>query len=187
MFYNALFSQDYLNPALYIEDISMKKIILLLIITLLAGCSQQATLPRDRDLLHCLQADRRITAFVELLEQTDMVHHLSYSSQKPYTVFAPGNDAMFSTLSRAEYHELTQNQKKREAFVKNHIRLGSWTVQQVETERSFQSLHNGQIFVHPTRGLSTDAAHPVPYRVQDTLCVNGVIHIMGGILLPRSL
>ncbi|KAM5280077.1 stabilin-1 [Ctenodactylus gundi] len=107
----------------------------------------------------------------------------------PFTVFAPSNEAVDSLRDGRLIYLFTTGLSKLQELVRYHISShGQMTVNKLISKRRILTTANQVLAVNVSdEGRILLGPEGVPLRTVDVLAVNGVIHMLDGVLLPPSI
>ena len=100
----------------------------------------------------------------------------------PFTVFAP-TDAAFAKVPKSTLTALAHDRKKLRAVLLYHVLKGKLTAAKLVKLHSVRTLNGQSLKVRVTRG--TVRVGGVRVIKADVPASNGVIHAIGGVLIPR--
>ena len=100
----------------------------------------------------------------------------------PFTVFAP-TDAAFAKVPAATLAALGRDRTKLRAVLLYHVLKGKLTAAELAKLRSVQTLNGQSLKVRVTRGTVTVGG--VRVIKANIPASNGIIHAIGGVLIPR--
>lgn len=150
---------------------------------LIGGCPQVQLQSQDsQNIMQVVQSTGTLSTLAGALEQSGVSDTLT-TSTGPYTLFAPTNDA-FAALSPPLTQDLLQGQNPTllNAVMQGIVVRGAYSV---------QDLHNGQILTTINgQGLEVTVENGVGYVggapiIQANIgATNGVIHMVGSVILP---
>jgi uncharacterized surface protein with fasciclin (FAS1) repeats len=100
----------------------------------------------------------------------------------PFTVFAP-TDAAFAKVPKATLAALANDRTKLRAVLLYHVLKGKITAAKLVKLHSVQTLNGQSLKVRVTRGAVTVGG--VRVIKANIPASNGVIHAIGGVLIPR--
>jgi uncharacterized surface protein with fasciclin (FAS1) repeats len=100
----------------------------------------------------------------------------------PFTVFAP-TDAAFAKVPKSTLAVLAHHRKKLRAVLLYHVLKGKLTAAKLVKRHSVQTLNGQSLKVRVTRGTVTVGG--VRVIKANIPASNGVIHAIGGVLIPR--
>jgi uncharacterized surface protein with fasciclin (FAS1) repeats len=106
-------------------------------------------------------------------------------SEGPFTVFAPTDDA-FAKLPAGTVESLLkpENRDKLVGLLKFHVVAGRIYSEDALSARTAQTLQGGKLHVTPTAGGAS--INGVNLVATDIDAVNGVIHVIDGVLMPPA-
>jgi uncharacterized surface protein with fasciclin (FAS1) repeats len=107
------------------------------------------------------------------------------SGPGPYTVFAPTNQA-FDALPAGELNDLLkpQNKKQLADILSYHVVKGEYPASSLMNGQRLTTIEGGQLTV--TVNGSTVKVNGVPVEMADVMTGNGVVHVIGSVLIPPS-
>ncbi|CAM3665808.1 lipoprotein precursor [Flavobacterium saliperosum S13] len=136
-------------------------------------------------------ANPNFTTLVSALtraDQPDFAGILSGTTNSPFTVFAPTNDAFGSLLTELGAASLNDiNQNTLENTLKYHVVAGANVLSSTLTNNQAVTTFQGQNFTITTTGGAkiTDANNRVSNIIAvDVQAANGVIHVLDKVILP---
>lgn len=101
----------------------------------------------------------------------------------PFTVFAPSDEA-FAKLPASAVADLLkpENKSKLQGVLTYHVVAGKVLAADVLKLKSAKSVQSQDLTIDTTEGVKVDGANVVQ---TDILCINGVIHIIDSVMLPK--
>lgn len=117
---------------------------------------------------------------IKLAEQAGLARALE--GKESLTVFAP-TDAAFAKLPRATVAALEHNRRELRAVLLYHVIKGRFTAAQLVRLHSVKTLDGQSLTVKVRRGTVTVGGIRVVKA--DVAAANGIIHVIGGVLIPR--
>ena len=148
----------------------------------LPAAAQDAPAPEaaEATIVSVLQADGRFTTLVGALETAGLTQTLSEPG--PFTVFAP-TDSAFAALPEGLLASLTPEQLQ--GVLLGHVVAGAVTSNQAFEAGEAPTAWTDRTltFTETDGGLAVDGT---PIVEADLAASNGVIHVVGGVLLPPS-
>ena len=147
----------------------------------LPASAQDAPAPDASDsIVSVLQQDGRFAVLVDALERAGLTQTLSEPG--PYTLFAP-TDSAFAALPDGLLASLTPEDLQ--GLLLGHVVAGAVTSNQASEAGEAPSAWTDRVltFTETETGLAVDGA---PIVDADISASNGVVHVIGGVLLPSS-
>lgn len=135
------------------------------------------------------------TTLVAAVKAAGLVEVLS--SEGPFTVFAPVNKA-FDSLPEGVVEELLkpENKSKLQTILKYHVVAGKWSATQLvnmikenKGKASIKTVSGGKITAWMKGSdvyISDETGGKAKVTIADVNQSNGVIHVIDGVLLPKS-
>jgi uncharacterized surface protein with fasciclin (FAS1) repeats len=127
-----------------------------------------------------------LSTLVAAVKAADLVETLQGAG--PFTVFAPTNDA-FAALPAGTLDSLLkpENAEQLKSILTYHVVPGKVLASQLTDGQQITTVQGGMLTVSITDGMAylIDArGSKVPVEKADVNAENGVVHIIGGVLLP---
>ena len=134
----------------------------------------------DASIVSVLQQDGRFTTLLSALETAGLTQTLTEPG--PYTLFAP-TDSAFAALPDGALASLTPEQLQ--SILLGHVVAGAVTSDQAFEAGQAPTAWSDRTltFTETDGGLAVDGA---PIVEADVVASNGVIHVIGGVLLPPT-
>lgn len=147
---------------------------------LVGGCS----LTPIPSIMQVVQADESLSTLAGLLQEAGLDNTLRNSSG-PYTLFAPMN-AAFTSLPAATQDELLKgtNLPLLADMLRSHIVPGVYLAGQLRHNQVLTTLNNNSLTVRIDNGVIYVAGAPISEG--DVSASNGVIHVMGGVIMAPA-
>lgn len=119
---------------------------------------------------------------VALLVQADLVDALT--AEGPFTVFAP-MDAAFGKLDEATVSAVTSDNELLTTVLTHHVVVGKYNLDQLTDGMELETLAGDTLTVTvDDQGVVSIDGYPV--AVGNVQATNGVIHVMGDVLVPEG-
>lgn len=116
---------------------------------------------------------------IKVVQETGLVDILS--SEGPFTVFAP-TDQAFAKLPRGTIENLLNDKEKLTDILTYHVILNKVMSKQVINLKNAKTV-NGQILsINTKNGVKIDNAKIIK---KDVECLNGVVHVIDKVLIPK--
>lgn len=131
------------------------------------------------NIVEIASSDARFSTLVAAVKAADLVETLS--SEGPFTVFAPTNDA-FAALGKETLDAVLADKEKLTSILTYHVAPEKLMAADVLGKTSITTVQGGELFV---------AAQPAPMindakiTATDIEASNGVIHVIDKVLLPQ--
>ncbi|MCK7590509.1 fasciclin domain-containing protein [Subsaxibacter sp. CAU 1640] len=170
----------------------MKKLILILTITMSAALSQQAI--AQKTIVDVAAGNDNFSTLVTAVKAADLVSALQ--GDGPFTVFAPTNDA-FAKVDKATLNTLLQpeNQKALSNILTYHVVSGKLTAKDVTAalkkgngKVELTSLNGETLTVMQKDGkiwLKDQKGNYSEITATDVMGSNGVIHVIDSVVMPK--
>jgi phosphate transport system substrate-binding protein len=166
--------------------LKVKSLALIVVLALLISVS--GAFAQDQTIVEIAASDPQFSTLVELVTAAGLVDVLS--SEGPFTVFAPTNDA-FAKLPAEVVAYLGANPEALTRVLTYHVVSGAVTSDQITESMMADSMEMGavgsdmmgsQLNVQVTdMGIMVDAANVI---APDIIASNGVIHVIDNVLVP---
>jgi uncharacterized surface protein with fasciclin (FAS1) repeats len=121
----------------------------------------------------------QFNTLVAALKAAGLVETLS--SEGPFTVFAPNDDA-FAKLPEGTVEGLLKDKEKLTAVLTYHVIPGRYAATDVMKMKSAKTLQGGEVRIHTAKGFMVGRANIIQ---PDIMCTNGVCHMTDAVLLPE--
>ena len=132
-----------------------------------------------KSILATLQESGSFATFLDLIRAAGMDERLS--SEGPYTLFVPNDDA-FQAVSRSELEMILDDADRLTDILNYHIVLGVHSAIDLLGIRTLRSLQGEDLTVDIAReGV---LINNVPIVESDAWCTNGICHAVYRLLLP---
>ena len=118
---------------------------------------------------------------VTLVTQAGLVSTLKGTG--PFTVFAPA-DAAFAALPTATVTAVTGNNALLTTVLTHHVVAGKLTTDQLTDGQKLKTVAGDFLTVAIKNGVVSIDGNPI--LVQNVQASNGVIHVMGAVLVPKG-
>jgi len=135
---------------------------------------------REGNIVQTAAAAGQFNTLLKLAERAGLAGTLE--GKGPFTVFAP-TDAAFAKVPKATLASLAHDPNKLRAVLLYHVLKGRLTAAQLVKLHSVQTLNGQSLEVRLTRGTVT--VNGVPVIKANIPASNGVIHVIGSVLIPR--
>ncbi|AEG17846.1 fasciclin domain-containing protein [Methanobacterium paludis] len=103
------------------------------------------------------------------------------SSEGPFTVFAPNDDA-FAKLPEGTVEGLLKDKEKLTEVLTYHVIPGRYPASDVIKMKSAKTLQGREVRIHTAKGFMVGRANIIQ---PDIMCTNGVCHMIDAVLLPE--
>ncbi len=103
------------------------------------------------------------------------------SSDGPYTVFAPTDEA-FAALPEGTIEALLKDIEKLKAILLYHVVAGKYKAGDVVTKDEIKTVQGQSIHIDTSNGVKVDEAHVIKADIE---AENGVIHVIDKVILPK--
>lgn len=143
--------------------------------------NKTAATQSSKDLVQSVTTDPTFSTLAAALKQANLVATLSKPG--PFTVFAPDNEA-FKALPAGTLENLLRDQNKETlaSILKFHVVPGRITMADLEDGQKLKTVNGEELSVTKLNGKV--AVNGVEIDQPDVAASNGVIHIVGQVLLP---
>ncbi|MBV9362996.1 MAG: fasciclin domain-containing protein [Solirubrobacterales bacterium] len=135
---------------------------------------------REGNIVQTAAAAGQFRTLLKLAKQAGLAGVLE--GKGPFTVFAP-TDAAFAKVPAATLAALGRDRTKLRAVLLYHVLKGKLTAAELAKLRSVQTLNGQSLKVRVTRGTVTVGG--VRVIKANIPASNGIIHAIGGVLIPR--
>lgn len=134
-----------------------------------------------RNIVNTASADAKFSTLVAAIKQADLVATLS--NPGPFTVFAPDNDA-FKALPAGTLNNLMKENSKEtlSSILKFHVVPGRISMADLEDGQKLKTVNGEELSVTKLDGKV--AVNGVELDQPDIEASNGIIHVVGQVLLP---
>lgn len=150
----------------------------LLVVSPAAGAATAA--PREDNVVQTAAAAGQFKTLLKLATQAGLAGVLE--GKGPFTVFAP-TDAAFAKVPAATLAALGRDRSKLRVVLLYHVLQGRLTAAKLVKLRSVRTLNGQSLKVRVAHGTVT--LNGVPVIKANIPASNGVIHAIGGVLIPR--
>ena len=130
------------------------------------------------DIIEAADQGRIFTALLDSLRDTELTRALQLP-EGPFTVFAPTDDA-FRAASGALEGATTEDVR---AVLLDHVAAGIYTSEDVLAAGSIEMLSGNELSIDRT--ALTIGGAPLNADNLDINTINGVIHVLDAVILPR--
>lgn len=124
-------------------------------------------------------SNEAFSTLVTAVKAADLVETLS--SEGPFTVFAPTNDA-FAELPEGTLEALLEDREKLTAILTYHVVAGKVTSEQVVELDRAETVNGAELRIRTENG--TVMINDATVTQADVMADNGVIHVIDTVLLP---
>jgi uncharacterized surface protein with fasciclin (FAS1) repeats len=135
----------------------------------------------DKDLIGALTACSQCDQFVGLIQTAGLTDTLHGAG--PYTVWAPTNAAL-SGLPASTMQRMRQDPTTLQDVVRYHVAPGTITAAQIVQVPTVKTVEGESVRITATGG--TVNINQAPVVQADLPATNGIIHVIGGVLIPPS-
>jgi uncharacterized surface protein with fasciclin (FAS1) repeats len=135
---------------------------------------------RERNIVQTAATAGQFNTLLTLAKQAGLADVLANTG--PFTVFAP-TDAAFAKVPKSTLSALAHNRAKLRAVLLYHVVKGRLTAAKLAKLHSVQTLNGQCLTVRVTQGAVT--VNGVPVLKANIRATNGIIHAIGGVLLPH--
>ena len=139
-----------------------------------------ATTQRQGNIVQTAARAGQFKTLLGLAKQAGLASALE--GKGPFTVFAP-TDAAFAKVPKATLATLAHDRNKLRAVLLYHVLKGKLTAAKLVKLHSVQTLNGQSLTVRVSRGVVTVGG--VRVIKANIPASNGVIHAIGGVLIPR--
>jgi len=141
-----------------------------------------ATSHEKKDIVATAIGAGSFTTLVQALTAAGLVETLTYAG--PFTVFAP-TDAAFAKLPAGTLTDLLkpENKQKLKDILKYHVLFGTVRAEDVVDLKKAKTV-NGQKLKITVKG-GTVRVNKAKVTKTDIMCINGVIHVIDTVVLPK--
>ncbi|MTD44701.1 fasciclin domain-containing protein [Conexibacter sp. W3-3-2] len=135
-----------------------------------------------QDIVALAQATPDLSTLVQAVTAADLVETLQ--GEGPFTVFAPSN-AAFEAANDVVAPLLEPDMKAQLADVLTyHVVPGKLTAADLKDGDELTTVQGGKLTVKVADGAVT--INDIPVEMPDVEASNGVVHVIGGVLVPQS-
>jgi uncharacterized surface protein with fasciclin (FAS1) repeats len=152
-----------------------------LVLVLCSSLPAAAQTTTNNDLIDALSACGQCAKFVSLVQTAGLTDTLRGAG--PYTVWAP-TDAAVSGLPAATMQRLLQDPNALRDVVRYHLAQGTVTAAQIVQVPTVKTVQGE--FVRISAAGGTVRINQAPVVQADLSASNGIIHVIGGVLIPPS-
>ena len=131
-------------------------------------------------LVPTITADEQFKTLEELLQLSGLADTISAGE---YTIFAP-NDAAFAKVPPADLEALKTNQALLKDVLLGHITAGKTLVAELSQKQKVITANDRTLVIGSADNIVTIAGAPIVKT--DLLATNGVIHVIGQVLIPSD-
>jgi uncharacterized surface protein with fasciclin (FAS1) repeats len=135
---------------------------------------------RERNIVQTAATAGQFTTLLTLAKQAGLAGVLANTG--PYTVFAP-TDAAFAKVPKATLAALAHDRAKLRAVLLSHVVKGRLTAAKLAKLHSVQTLNGQSLTVRATHCAVT--VNGVRVLKANIRASNGIIHAIGGVLIPH--
>jgi uncharacterized surface protein with fasciclin (FAS1) repeats len=150
------------------------------LVLVIAAIAPASTSRADKDIVQTATAAGKFKTLTSLLKQAGLVKTLK--GKGPYTVFAP-TDAAFAKVPKATLDEVAASKKTLRSVLLLHVAAGKLTAGKLVKRESIKTLNGQRLGVRVRKGKVFVGGARV--LTPDVKASNGVIHVIGKVLLPR--
>lgn len=142
-----------------------------------------------QDIVQYTQSQNNFKTFNTILKATGLLETLK--GQRPYTVFAP-NDEAFAALPAGTVEELLkpENKERLTEIVKYHVLPGRILQRDLTTmQESSQTLLGQTFFVRMENDqyqVGSDMRMMATIVTPEVYATNGIVHVINGVMIPRQ-
>jgi uncharacterized surface protein with fasciclin (FAS1) repeats len=149
--------------------------------------SQNETQQSNNNIVVLATNTEALSTLVSAVKAAELVETLQGAG--PFTVFAPTNDA-FAALPAGTLDSLLkpENKEQLKSILTYHVVPGQYTASQLSDGQELTTVQGGKLTVKITDGkvYIVDAkGNQVMVEKADVNADNGVVHVIGGVLLPQ--
>ena len=137
--------------------------------------------PAIGDIVAIAQTLPGFETLVSLVVKAELVETLQGAG--PFTVFAPA-DAAFEALPAATLNAVANNMALLTTVLTHHVVAGKITIDQMKDGDELTTVAGDTLKVTIVDGVVNIDGNPI--LVQNVQATNGVIHVMGAVLVPES-
>ena len=139
-----------------------------------------AAMQREGNIVQTAAGAGQFTTLIKLAKMAGLAGVLE--GKGPFTVFAP-TDAAFAKVPKATLTALLHNRSKLRSVLLYHVLAGKVTAAKLVKLHSVRTLNGQSLKVHVSGGTVT--LNGVRVIKANVPASNGVIHVIGGVLIPR--
>ena len=139
-----------------------------------------AAMQREGNIVQTAAGAGQFTTLIKLAKMAGLAGVLE--GKGPFTVFAP-TDAAFAKVPKATLTALLHNRSKLRSVLLYHVLAGKVTAAKLVKLHPVRTLNGQSLKVHVSGGTVT--LNGVRVIKANVPASNGVIHVIGGVLIPR--
>lgn len=142
---------------------------------------EESAVQTAKNIVNTAIADAKFSTLVSALKQADLVATLS--NPGPFTVFAPDNEA-FKALPAGTLNNLMKENSKETlaSILKFHVVPGRISMADLQDGQKLKTVNGEELSVTKLNGKVT--VNGVELDQPDIEASNGIIHVVGQVLLP---
>lgn len=167
----------------------MKKLaVMIAVVSSLGIASVVAARSAEKDIVDTAAGAKDFSTLVSLVKSAGLVETLK--GEGPFTVFAPTNTA-FGKVPKATLSKLGADKKALTSVLTYHVVAGNVMAADVVkmNGKKVKTVNGGELTVRVSNGrvfLQDGTGARVEVVKTDIRATNGVIHVLGGVLMPGS-
>ncbi len=165
----------------------MRKIVMLLLVVFVVVGLHARAVPEttveeepDQTIVDIAVGDDRFSTLVTAVQTAGLVETLS--SEGPFTLFAPTNDA-FAALPEGTVEALLQDRDALTQVLTYHVVAGAVSANQVTGLSNAETIQGQPVVVGSSGGVSINDANVIETDIRGS---NGIIHVIDSVLIPPA-
>ncbi len=132
-----------------------------------------------KNLVQTAIAEGNFKTLIRVIQETGLVDILSVEG--PFTIFAP-TDQAFAKLPKGTMEKLLKDKEKLTEILTYHVILDRVMVKQVLTIRKANTVNGKDLSINIKNGVKIDKANIIKTDIE---CINGILHIIDEVLIPK--
>ena len=132
-----------------------------------------------KNVIETARESGHFSMLITIVQETGLIDTLS--SDGPFTIFAPTDDA-FAKLSKKTIDHLLQDKERLTEILTYHVIQGRISSQEVQQIGKAQSIQGSQLIFDATNSITVNKSTIIKSDIQ---CDNGIIHIIDEVLIPK--
>jgi len=137
---------------------------------------------RNLSIMEACQADEHLTLFAKIAEAVPSFADAFAQQRGPFTVFVPTNDVLMQSGLNEETIKLATAEQL-EGLLRCHTCLGKFPLESMYAGRTLKTLNSTVVMMGFARWPRLGPrVNNVPCESMDLTCVNGVLHVIEGLL-----
>lgn len=132
-----------------------------------------------KNLVQTAIAEGNFKTLIKVIQETGLVDILSVEG--PFTIFAP-TDQAFAKLPKGTMEKLLKDKEKLTEILTYHVILDRVMVKQVLKIRKANTVNGKDLSINIKNGVKIDKANIIKTDIE---CINGILHIIDEVLIPK--